>query len=153
PAPPALPPRVLPGVQPGGSVLLPNGWSLRPAGKQTPLGDYPVNIALHPSGKYLAVLHAGFSEHDLHVVELHRGTPPVVCRVRVDQTFYGLYFSPDGKTLFASGAEYETVHAYDFQDGLLGRHREIAVAGVSDTFVPAGLATDAAGKTLFAAGT
>src|SRR5262249_49933182 len=36
-------PRVLPGVQPGGVVRLPNQWCLRPAGKQLPLGDFPVN--------------------------------------------------------------------------------------------------------------
>jgi DNA-binding beta-propeller fold protein YncE len=153
PAPAPLPPRTLPGIQPGGSILLPNGWSLRPAGKQAQLGDFPVNIALHPSGKYLAVLHAGFSEHEIHVAELLRSGPRVVCRVRLEQTFYGLCFSPDGNTLFASGAEFETVHAFDFRDGLLGRHREVDVAAITDTFVPAGLATDASGKTLFVAGT
>ena len=32
-----------------GTVLLPNGWSLKPAGRQTQLGDLPVQIAVHPS--------------------------------------------------------------------------------------------------------
>ncbi len=32
----------------GWVVLLPNQWSLRPAGRQVPLGDFPVNIAMHP---------------------------------------------------------------------------------------------------------
>ncbi len=144
--------RVLPGVQPGGGVLLPNGWSLRPVGRQVPLGDFPVNLALHPSGRYLAALHAGFGEHEIIVLELQR-TPQVVCRVRLDQTFYGLAFSPDGNTLFASGAEYEVVHAFAFRDGLLGQRRDVRVALVTETFIPAGLATDPAGKTLYAAGT
>ena len=39
--------RALPGVQPGGAILLPNQWSIRPAGKQLELGDFPVNLALH----------------------------------------------------------------------------------------------------------
>src|SRR4051812_41174322 len=65
PVPAALPPRVLPGVQPGGTILLPNQWSLRPAGRHLALGDFPINIALHPSGKWLAVLHAGFSTHEV----------------------------------------------------------------------------------------
>ena len=47
-APTPPPPRVLPGVRPDGGVQLPNQWSLRPAGKQLALGDFPVNIALHP---------------------------------------------------------------------------------------------------------
>jgi DNA-binding beta-propeller fold protein YncE len=139
-------------VQPGGGVLLPNGWSLRPAGRQVALGDFPVNLAVHPSGRYLAALHAGFGEHEIIVLELQR-TPQVVCRVRLDQTFYGLAFSPDGNTLFASGAEYEVVHAFAFRDGLPGQRRDVRVAPVTETFIPAGLATDPAGKTLYAAGT
>jgi hypothetical protein len=38
--------RMLPGLQHDGSTLLPNQWSLRPAGKQIELGDFPVNIAV-----------------------------------------------------------------------------------------------------------
>src|SRR5437764_1361262 len=91
---PAAPP-VLPGVQPGGAILLPNQWSLRPAGRQRELGDFPVNLALHPGGRWLAVLHAGYGEHEIAVVDLRRER--VVVRVPLDQTFYGLCFSPDGK--------------------------------------------------------
>src|SRR5689334_12242253 len=69
---PAAPPRFLPGVQPGGSVLLPNQWSLRPAGKQVVIGDLPVNVALHPGGRWLAVLHAGYGEHEVMIVDLQR---------------------------------------------------------------------------------
>ena len=54
-----------PGMTQAGSVLLPNGWSMRPAGKQTLLGDLPVLIALHPSEPILAVLHAGYGEHEV----------------------------------------------------------------------------------------
>src|SRR6266404_2013558 len=55
----------LPGAQPEGTILLHNQWSLKPAGKQLELGDFPVNSALHPSGKWLAVLHAGHGEHEI----------------------------------------------------------------------------------------
>ena len=37
-----------PGMTRDGTVLLPNGWSLKPAGRQTRLGDFPVQIAVHP---------------------------------------------------------------------------------------------------------
>src|SRR5437764_15289563 len=75
PAPRAEPPRPasprrLPGAQPGGSILLPNQWSLRPAGKQIELGDFPVNLALHPTGDWLAVLHAGYGTHEVVVLSL-----------------------------------------------------------------------------------
>jgi DNA-binding beta-propeller fold protein YncE len=146
-APPAP---VLPGVQPGGAVLLPNQWSLRPAGRQRELGDFPVNLAVHPSGRWLAVLHAGYGEHEIAVVDLVRER--VVNRVPLDQAFYGLCFAPDGTQLFASGGEFEVAHAFDFQDGLLARHRQLRVADRADKFICGGLAVDAAGKTLFAAG-
>ncbi|MBY0524148.1 MAG: beta-propeller fold lactonase family protein [Gemmataceae bacterium] len=143
-------PRQLPGVQASGAILLPNQWSLRPVGRQIELGDFPVNLAVHPRGLWIAALHAGYSEHEVIIVDTKR--QKVTCRVRMDQAFHGLTFAPDGKTLFASGGEFEVVHAYDFNNGLLARHREIAVADAKDTFVVGGLAVDAKGSTLFAAG-
>src|SRR5262249_19812473 len=105
---PPAPPRFLPGVQPGGSVLLPNQWSLRPAGKQLVLGDFPVNLALHPSGRWVAVLHGGYGEHEVIIIDLQ--SEKTATRVGIPQAFYGLCFSPDGRTLFASGGEFEVVH-------------------------------------------
>src|SRR4051812_7682096 len=40
-------------------VLLPNGWTLTPAGTSLPLGDLPLNMAVSASGKYLAVTNNG----------------------------------------------------------------------------------------------
>src|SRR5262249_30939109 len=62
--------RVLPGAQADGSIRLPNAWSIQPAGKQLELGDFPVNVALHPGGKWLAVLHAGYGPHEIIMVEV-----------------------------------------------------------------------------------
>ncbi len=39
---------ILPGVQASGEILLPNQWSLKPAGRQITVGDFPVNIAVSP---------------------------------------------------------------------------------------------------------
>src|SRR5260370_9730548 len=137
-APPA---RVLPGVQPGGEIRLPNQWSLRPAGKNLALGDFPVNIALHPSGQWLAVLHAGYGEHEVVIVDLNPKKQRIISRVSMEQTFIGLCFAPDGKTLYASGGEFEVVHAYAFEDGLLYHHPALEVAPVKDKFIVGGLAT------------
>src|SRR5262245_3064847 len=68
-ADPSPPPRLLPGVQPSGEIRLPNQWSLRPAGANVLLGDFPVNLALHPSGQYLAALHAGYGEHEIILLD------------------------------------------------------------------------------------
>jgi DNA-binding beta-propeller fold protein YncE len=143
-------PRTLPGVKAGGTVLLPNGWSLKPAGKHIALGDFPVNLALHSGGQWLAVLHAGVGDHEIALVDLKK--QKIVSRVVIDQTFYGLCFAPDGKQLFASGAESEVVHTFDFADGLLSRHREIKIVDPKEKFIPAGLAVDAKGTQLAVAG-
>ena len=45
----------LPGMQASGLTLLPNQWSLRPAGAQIKLGDFPVNVALHPTQPFAAI--------------------------------------------------------------------------------------------------
>ena len=115
---------MLPGVQPGGEVLLPTQWSLRPAGQQLAARRLPRQLALHPDGQYLAVLHAGYGDHEVIIVDLDAGKEQHrLPRARSTQTFYGLTFSPDGKTLFASGGEFEVVHAFAFDDGLLGNRQ------------------------------
>jgi DNA-binding beta-propeller fold protein YncE len=140
---------VLPGVQPGGAVKLPNQWSLRPAGSQIELGDFPVNVAIHPSGKWLAALHAGNGVHEIQVIALGK-SPRVLGRTILRQTFQGLCFSPDGRTLYASGGEFEMVHAFPFAGGYLAKPRDIVLA--KKKFVVSGLAVNGAGNRLFAAG-
>src|SRR6266702_6823094 len=110
----------LPGQRPDGSVLLPNQWALRPVGRQIPLGDFPVNLALHPGGKYGAVLHCGYSAHEIVVVDLASGA--VASRTKVDEAFYGLAFSKDGSQLFCSGSSGENIHVFHFADGQLEKH-------------------------------
>src|ERR1700682_5055037 len=97
----------LPGRQPDGSVLLPNQWSLRPVGRQVEVGDFPINIAVHPRGRFAAVLHSGFSAHQVIIVDVRAGQ--IVSRTPVSQAFYGLEFSRDGKRLFCSGAGEEVI--------------------------------------------
>src|ERR1035441_5323104 len=113
----------LPGQKPDGSVLLPNHWSLRPAGKQVQLGDFPINVAVHPGGRFAAVLHTGYSAHEILVVDIT--SAQVASRTGVHEAFYGLEFSKDGRQLFCSGAGDEVVHTYDFQQGSLTNHQRI----------------------------
>src|SRR5579863_770620 len=86
------PPKVeLPGLRPDGSLLLPNQWSLRPAGRQVPLGDFPVNIAVHPGGRFVAILHCGYGPHEIIVVDVEGAK--AVSRTKINEAFYGLEFS------------------------------------------------------------
>jgi DNA-binding beta-propeller fold protein YncE len=140
---------IWPGPRPDGSMLLPNMWSLEPAGSQVELGDFPVNIALHPGGKYAAVLHCGYSAHEVILVDLESKT--VACRSKIAEAFYGITFSPDGKKLYCSGASGEEVFAFDFADGKLSPATSIRLRAPQEQGVPAGVTVDPSGKTLFAA--
>ncbi|MBY0232744.1 MAG: beta-propeller fold lactonase family protein, partial [Gemmataceae bacterium] len=133
PAPVAA--RVLPGVKRSGEVLLPNQWSLRPVGKQVALGDFPVNIALHPEGRWAAVLHAGHSTHEVVIVDLEKGHEAVSSRVSVRQAFQGVAFAADGRKLYASGGEFGIVHAFDFKGGYLSNRESLRAAGPAEAFV------------------
>jgi WD40 repeat protein len=147
---PGKPARPLPGPQADGSTLLPNQWSLRPVGKQLELGDFPVNLSLHPSGRWLLALHAGFREHEIVVVDLK--TEKIISRVSLDQAFYGLCFSADGSQVFASGGEHEVVHVFEFADGYLSKHQQVSIVPIKEKFLPSGLACDAGTKTLYIPG-
>src|SRR5437763_12484849 len=109
----AAPRRILPGLDGEGFIQLPNQWRLRPAGTQIELGDLPMHIAVHPDGRYLAILHTGYRDHEIVIVDTHGTRPRIVSRAVIDEAFYGLAFSPDGKKLYASGGEYAVVHAFD----------------------------------------
>src|SRR6058998_728209 len=142
----------VPGPTGDGAVRLPTQWFLRPAGKHLLLGDFPVNIALHPAGKFAAVLHCGHGRNEIIIVELGKEKPKakakqnenenekekdkekqkesdaeqdrVVSRVVVDEAFYGLAFSGDGRKLFCSGAGSEVVHSFRFEEGYLAGTNE-----------------------------
>jgi len=138
-----------PGKQADGSVLLPNSWSLRPAGRQIELGDFPVNLAVHPGGRFAAILHAGHGPHGIFVVDLTR--EQVISQTPVEETFYGLEFSRDGSQLFCSGASQEVIHRFRFTQGQLSEHKEIKMREVKAIGVPAGMALDKAAKKIWVA--
>jgi len=139
----------LPGKQPDGSILLPNQWSLRPAGKQIELRDFPINIAVHPGGRFVAVLHSGYSAHQVTIVDLTTGE--AASHAALTQSFYGLEFSHDGSRLFCSGAGEEIIHTFDFQNGTLTNHQKIQLRNVKERAVPAGLALSRDARTMYVA--
>jgi DNA-binding beta-propeller fold protein YncE len=143
-------PRQLPGMQTNGRVQLPTQWSLQPVGKQIPLGDLPVNIALHPTEKWCAILHAGYGEHEVVIVDLQKDS--IFSRVSIPQSFYGIVFDATGERLFVSGGEHEVIHRFVFKAGFLGEHVQIPIVPSKEEFVPTGLALSGDGKTLFVAG-
>ncbi|MEO7318399.1 MAG: beta-propeller fold lactonase family protein, partial [Chthoniobacteraceae bacterium] len=133
----------VPGMQPDGSVLLPNQWALRPAGRQVRAGDFPVNIAMHPSGDWMAVLHAGYGPHEVAVLDGKTGL--IVSRVTLDEAFYGITFADAGRRLYASGSSGEILHSFSFADGLLGERKLFALRDPKQRGIPSGIAVAADG--------
>jgi DNA-binding beta-propeller fold protein YncE len=144
-----------PGLSRAGTVVLPNGWSLKPAGRQAKLGDFPVAIAEHPSEPILAVLHAGYGEHEVVTLEAASGNNPggkVIARVALKESFQGLTWSSDGKRLFVGGGWDDVVYRFDHSAGLLSNKFEIKYPPKSlGRRVPAGLALAKDGETLWVA--
>ena len=91
-------------------VLLPNGWSLTPAGHSLPLGDLPLNIAVSPSGHYLAVTNNGQSTQTLQLIDAEQ--EKVLDSVIIPKSWLGLKFSADEKSLYASGGNDNRILKY-----------------------------------------
>lgn len=144
-----MPVRALPGLRDDGSVLLPNQWSLTPAGEQVELGDFPVNIAMHPKGRFAAVLHCGVSKHEIVVVDVETGK--VVSRTPVVEAFYGLAFAHDGGRIFCSGASQEGVRSFVFADGQLTDGELIPLRDAKEKGIPCGLAVSADDQRMYVA--
>jgi YVTN family beta-propeller protein len=93
-------------------VVLPNGWSLSPAGRSLPLGDLPLNMAVSPSKKYIAVTNNGQSVQSLNLIDVAKGE--VVDIVEIPKAWYGLKFSSNEKYLYASGGNDNWILKYEF---------------------------------------
>jgi YVTN family beta-propeller protein len=82
-------------------VTLSNGWSITPVGDMVPLGDLPLNIAVSPSGKLLAVTNNGQSTQQVMLFDGESFA--LLDSVEMGKSWLGLVFSGDGKSLYASG--------------------------------------------------
>src|ERR1700743_2735499 len=73
-----------------GTVLLPNGWKLSPAGTSLQLGDLPLNIQLSASGKLLAVTNNGESTQSVQLID--PVNEKLLDEKIVGKSWYGLAF-------------------------------------------------------------
>jgi len=144
-----VPRRTLPGLQPDGSTLLHNQWSIRPAGRQVELGDFPTGLAVHPGGRWAAVLHCGAGPHEVRIVDLDTGV--TTATAVVNEAFYGIAFAGDGRALVCSGASDEVLHIFDFRDGRLAAQPDVVLVPKTATAVPAGFALSRDGQTAIVA--
>jgi len=91
-------------------VLLPNGWSLSPVGKNIPLGDLPLNLAVSHNKKLMATTNNGQGDHSIDLIDVEKGIR--VDSIAIAKAWYGLVFSNDDQFLYASGGHDNRVNKY-----------------------------------------
>lgn len=101
----------------GQRIQLPNGWSLTPAGKSLELGDLPLNIAIAPSKKYLAVTNNGQSTQSIQLIDV--ANKKVLDNVVIPKSWLGLRFSGNEKYLYASGGNDNWILKYAINNNKL----------------------------------
>ncbi|HXN35285.1 MAG TPA: beta-propeller fold lactonase family protein, partial [Opitutaceae bacterium] len=131
-------PRTLPGLQADGTTLLHNQWPIHPVGDQVGLGDFPTGMAVDPGGRLAAVLHAGRGAHEVRVVDI--ASRRVVGGAPLNETFCGIAFSSDGKTLVCSGASDGVLHVFAMASGVPVARGDVRVADRDDDCAVAGFA-------------
>lgn len=120
---------------------MPNGWSVTPIGNSLRLGDLPLNIAVSPNKKWMAVTNNGQSTQSLQLIDVQKET--IADTVIIPKSWYGLCFSSNNEELYASGGNDNIILKYS----LAGHHFSLV-----DSFVlgkkwpnkisPAGIALD-----------
>ncbi len=102
---PAPPERV--GPFPGG-VLLPSGWSLRPAGRQVDLDTFPMSSALTPDGRYLIVLNGGYNPPSIMVLDPK--TEKIVHQLPLPDAWLGLTLTANGRMVYVGGGARASIY-------------------------------------------
>jgi len=130
-------------------TMLPNGWTITPAGELTPLGTLPLRVVEDPSGRWLAVSNSGYGAQTVTIVDERTGI--VAASAPIAKTFYGLAFAPDGKTLYASTAADGGVRRFAFDANTGALHDLGAWTIGSGSQWIAGLAVSADARIVYAA--
>ena len=142
--------QTIPGSSKSGKVLLPNGWSLSPAGRSLPLGDLPLNIQISASQKLMAVTNNGQSKQSIQLIDPQ--SEKILHDQPIGKAWYGLKFSADEKKLYASGANDNIILVYPIIKKMLGKADTIVLgkAWPNEKIGPTGIEVDDAGKRLYA---
>jgi DNA-binding beta-propeller fold protein YncE len=132
---------------------LATGVRLDPAGAAIDLGSMPIGMALAPGGRYLAVVLSGFREQGLQIVDLE--TRKVTQTLLQTAAFYGVAFSPDGKHVYVSGGNDDSVFCYAWTNGTATLERKIVLGKPKEdktgSSYPAGIAVSRNGRYLYVA--
>jgi YVTN family beta-propeller protein len=151
-------PKQTPRKQDDGPYLLPNGWSLSPAGKHVPLKDLlPLNVVPVPGGQYVLVATSGYHQHELLLIDLRDRT--VADRQTMHDSWFGLALAPQADRVWWSGGGSGRLNTFDLKYGKLRPGRSVPDTSRwsakeqeeyrNKEYFKSGLALDAKNKTLY----
>ena len=141
---------------------------MTPAGTQTDLGLWPMDIAMSPTGNLLLVANAGYAHHSLAAIDpATGGTLQVISAAGAKSHgwwdwasghptgyYVGLAFAPDGRHAWASDGPGGAIHAFRITGRTLTETQHIKLSGNrgNEHAWPAGIAVGDNGNRLYVAG-
>jgi YVTN family beta-propeller protein len=99
--------------------LLPNGWTISPAGQHVQLTDLPLNIIPLRDGKHALVATSGYNKHQLSVIDL--ATREIISNCPANQSWFGLVASSGEDKIWWSGGGAGMLHTFDLKNHQLTR--------------------------------
>jgi YVTN family beta-propeller protein len=160
---------LVPGPQPDGASVTPEGWKVTPAGHQTKLGPGPMAVAASPRGNLVLVADGGYSDHALLAIDPASGK--VIQKIKApggkstggpwnysaghSHGYYaGLAFSSDGSRAWASDGVGSSLHTYTIDGTSVTEGKRIKLTdnvGNAGAY-PAGLAVTANDRKIYVVG-
>ena len=138
---------------PSYTTPLSTGVRLDAVGDAIELGNMPLGMAVAPGGDRVAVVLSGWREQGLQIVDLK--SRQTVQTLQQDAAFLGVAFSRDGKELYISGGNDDSIFCYSWENGAAKFERKIVLGerkpGKTGSRYPAGLAISRQGNYLYVA--
>jgi YVTN family beta-propeller protein len=110
--------------------LLPNGWTLTPAGRHVVLTDMPLNVLPLADNRSALVATSGYNKHELTVVDLTDAV--ATARATVRQSWFGLATDPDQKKVYWSGGGSNVIHRFNLASGVPSGSRALTRTGPAE---------------------
>jgi YVTN family beta-propeller protein len=99
--------------------LLPNGWTVTPAGKQVLLTDLPLNIIPLADGNRALAATSGYNKHELSLIDL--SAAKVIDSQTVRQSWFGLALDPREEKIWWAGGGANSLHTFTLKENKLTR--------------------------------
>ena len=135
----------------GEELPLPTGARLSPAVQAWPAGNFPLAAAASPDGGRIALLLCGWRQQGVQILDARSGE--LLQTLAQPAAFVGLAFTPDGRSLWASGGHDDALYEYGWDQGRATLKRRVPL-GLGDSkgvHYPAGLAFSPDGGFLYVA--